>query len=185
MLQTPLEISSLTITFIYNPIFQKRFYLFIQTQVPFLLQDLVLFRATAQKRIIFQFYVQMYSIIVFLQCLFDTLVALWGPLHKSKQYGQNQRIWLKSNQNGPNLAWGPSFWPLNLYCGLQYLDFYQIWAILPGFGPLCLGLGDYAWIWAILLRFGSYCDYAWIWAILLKFGSYCLDLGYLAELGSE
>ena len=76
LLQTPLEISSLAVTFIYNPIFQKRFYLFIQTQVPFLLQDLVLFRATAQKRIIFQFYAQMYSIIVFLQCLFDTLVAL-------------------------------------------------------------------------------------------------------------
>ena len=27
--------------------------------------------------------------------------------------------------------------------------------------------------------------FAWIWVILSKFGPYCLDLGYLAELGSE
>ena len=27
--------------------------------------------------------------------------------------------------------------------------------------------------------------FAWIWAILLRFGPYHLDLGYLAEFGSE
>ena len=38
-----------------------------------------------------------------------------------------------------------------------------------GYGPLCFNLGHYASIWAILLRFGPY----------------FLDLGYLAEFGSE
>ena len=37
------------------------------------------------------------------------------------------------------------------------------------FGPFCLDLGHYTWIWAILLSFGPY----------------CLDLGYLAEFWSE
>ena len=43
-------------------------------------------------------------------------------------------------------------------------------------------LGISGKIWAILLGFRHY---AWNWAILLRFGPYCLDLGYLAELGSE
>ena len=67
-------------------------------------------------------------------------------------------------------------------------------------------LSHFAWIWAILLRFGLYClDLGYlaefgsemmdlrselgfsvkIWAILLRFGLYCLDLGYLAKFGSE
>ena len=37
----------------------------------------------------------------------------------------------------------------------------KIWTILLGFGPLCLDLGHFAWIWAI---------FALIWAILQNLG---------------
>ena len=66
--------------------------------------------------------------------------------------------WPKFKQNAPNLARKPQFWPevyqfgpLDLYCD-------HILAILLGFGPFCLDLGHYAWIWTILLRFGPYCS---------------------------
>ena len=48
------------------------------------------------------------------------------------------------------------------YCGLGFVNSDQILAVL-------LDLDHYAWIWAILL----------------KFGPYCLDLGNLVEFGSE
>ena len=74
-----------------------------------------------------------------------------------------QEYWPKFKQNGPNLARKPQFWPevhyfgpLDLYCGLWYLDSDQIWAILLEFGPLCLDLGQFAYIWAILLEFGLF-----------------------------
>ena len=48
---------------------------------------------------------------------------------------------------------GTSLPKLMIYSRL-YLD--QIWAILLGFGPLCLELGHFAQIWAILLGFGVF-----------------------------
>merc|ERR1712074_529682 len=55
--------------------------------------------------------------------------------------------WPISKQNGPNLTRKPQFWPevhhfgpLDLCCGLCYLDSDQIWVILLRFGPYCLDL---------------------------------------------
>ena len=42
------------------------------------------------------------------------------------------------------------------------------------FGPFCLDLGHFAWIWAIMLGFGPFCldlgHIAWIWAIWQNLG---------------
>ena len=61
---------------------------------------------------------------------------------------QIQAQWPISKQNGPNLARKPQFWPevhyfgpLDLYCGLRYLVFDQIWPIFLWFGPFFFDLG--------------------------------------------
>ena len=48
------------------------------------------------------------------------------------------------------------FGPLDQYCVLPYLHSDQIWAILLGFGPLCLDPDHFAQIWAIFLGFGLF-----------------------------
>ena len=41
-------------------------------------------------------------------------------------------------------------------------------------------------LWPLILRFClKLVQYAWIWAILLRFEPYCLDLGYWAEFESK
>ena len=78
---------------------------------------------------------------------------------------QIQAKWSKSGQNldigGHNIGLnGQMAKMMNLRPELEFSG--KIWTI-------CLNLGHFAWIWAILLRFGLY----------------RLDLGYLAEFGSE
>ena len=77
---------------------------------------------------------------------------------------QIQVKWTKSCQKTLILAWGPSF-DHNV---ASYIK------ILTRFGPFCLDLGQYAWIWVTLLKFEPLClelgHFAWIWAIWQNLG---------------
>ena len=78
--------------------------------------------------------------------------------------------WPKSKHNGRNPSIMAQIWSESRYwrphVGLRGQNdgpqarievFWQDLANLLGFRPFCLNLGHYAWIFAILLRFGPYC----------------------------
>ena len=81
-------------------------------------------------------------------CQIAQIQAIWP---KSKQNSPNPSImaqiqakWSKSSQKTPILVWGPSFWPLRPLS----------WPLISRFWP---DLGYFAWIWAIMLGFGPVC----------------------------